>query len=128
MIQYVAAALLVLAIAGAGEGSSSKKKIKSGTAKLKANRAYRIELQVSTPLLQSDPQSIVVAMDNGLRMAGAYDVLVEPSIPLRVQYSIILPGDLPIVLNVPAQQSIGGVAGEYTFLSVQEIAAPKRAA
>ena len=128
MIQYVAAALLVLAIAGAGEGSSSKKKIKSGTAKLKANRAYSIELQVSTPLLQSDPQSIVVAMDNGLRMAGAYDVLVEPSIPLRVQYSIILPGDLPIVLNVPAQQSIGGVAGEYTFLSVQEIAAPKRAA
>lgn len=126
-MQYLLAALAALIFAGVGKNKGSKK-VTSGTAQLKANRAYRIELQYNSPLLQTQPQQVAQGLDNGLRMAGAYDVLVQPTIPLLISYSIIVPGDLPIVLNVPAEQTIAGYAGQYTFLSVQEIKQTRAAA
>jgi hypothetical protein len=59
-------------------------------------------------------------------MAGAYDVYISPTVPLQVSYSLVAQGDLPIVLNVPTTQSIGGIPADYTFRSVQQI--PPKAA
>ena len=127
MPYILAAALFAFVVAGAGK-KTGKKKITQGNAVLKAGRPYRIELQVDTPMLQTKPQDVATAFDNYLRMNGAFDVLVQPSIPLFVSYTIITQGDVPVVLNVPVAQTLGGVAGNYTFLSVQELASAPRAA
>ncbi len=105
-------------------GSGAKKKVTKGTALMRAGRTYRIEISVDGDAVRKapNPSDVARGLDNGLRMAGAYDVMVQPTIPLLASYSIRVPGDLPVVLDVPVQQSIGGLAGEYTFRSVQEIA------
>lgn len=108
--------------------SRPKPKIESGTAQLRAGKTYRIEIDLDGAALRAKPQEVAQGLDNGLRMGGAYDVLIQPSIPLRASYSMLMPGDLPVVLDVPVSQSIGGVPGEYTFRSVQEIEGRKAAA
>jgi hypothetical protein len=120
---FAALAALVFTQGSGGRGSS--KKITQGTAMLKAGRAYRIELEVGGPaLLQAadHPSKVAQGVDNGLRMNGAYDVLVQPTIPLLVSYSLVPAGDVPIVLNVPASQMIAGIPADYTFRSVEQIA------
>lgn len=111
------------------QGAGGQRKITSGTAQLKAGKAYRFELEVDGPAVRNAPNPADVArgLDNGLRMAGAYDVMVSPTFPLRASYSLVMPGDLPVVLNVPATQAIGGLQGQYTFRSVQQIAAARAA-
>jgi hypothetical protein len=105
-------------------GSGSKRKITKGTAQLRAGRTYRFEIAVDGDAVRKapNPSDVARGLDNGLRMAGAYDVMVQPTIPLLASYSMRMPGDLPVVLGVAATQSIGGLAGQYTFVSVQEIA------
>lgn len=126
-MHWIFAALAALIFSGSSGGSRSKK-VTTGTAMLKGGRAYRIELEVSGQALNSKPTEVAQGVDNGLRMNGAYDVLVQPTIPLLVSYSIVPAGDVPIVLNVPAQQTIGGMAADYTFRSVEQIATTRRAA
>jgi X-X-X-Leu-X-X-Gly heptad repeat protein len=111
------------------QASGGSRKITTGTAQLKAGKAYRIELEVDGPAVRQAPNPADVArgLDNGLRMAGAYDVMVSPTFPLKASYSLLMPGDLPIVLNVGAQQTIGGLQGTYTFRSVQQIATARAA-
>ena len=134
MFGWILAAVVAAVFAGAGRGSGgggAGKKQTQGTAMLKAGRAYRIELEVSGPaLLQAadHPSKVAQGVDNGLRMNGAYDVLVQPTIPLLVSYSIVPGGDTPVVLNVPAEQVIAGIPANYTFRAVQPIAATRAAA
>lgn len=107
-----------------GGKKAAPSKVTTGTAMLKQGKAYRIELEVGGPALQSagrHPSDVAIAIDNGLRMAGAYDVIVQPSMPLWVTYSLVAQGTTPVVLNVAAQQAIGGIQADYTFRSVQEI-------
>ena len=125
---WIFAALAAILFAQSSGGSRASKKITQGTALLKGGRAYRIELEVSGPALIGNPTGVAQGIDNGLRMAGSYDVLVQPTIPLQVSYSIVPAGDVPIVLHVPVQQTMGGVAADYTFRSVQQIAAARLAA
>lgn len=106
----------------------SRRKVTQGTAQLRAGKTYRFELDLDGAALRANPTDVARGLDNGLRMAGAYDVMLQPSLPLRASYSMLIAGDLPVVLNVPVTQQIGGVAGEYTFRSVQEIAARQAAA
>jgi hypothetical protein len=111
---------------GKGSKQSPKEspKVTTGTALLEQGKAYRIELEVGGPALQAagrHPSDVAIAMDNGLRMAGAYDVTVTPSMPLWVTYSLVAQGTTPVVLNIAAQQKIGGIDADYTFRSVQEI-------
>lgn len=129
MFGWIAAAVAAYMLSQSGS-SAQKRKQSQGTAQLKAGRTYRFELSVDGDAVRKSPNPSDVArgLDNGLRMAGAYDVMVQPTIPLLASYSMRIAGDLPIVLNVPATQSIGGLAGEYTFRSVQEIAASRAAA
>jgi hypothetical protein len=124
---WLLAALAAFLFAPKKSGGSSAK-VTEGTAFLFAGKTYRIELEVNGPALLANPLGVAQGIDNGLRMAGAYDVLVQPSIPLMASYSLVPAGDLPVVLNVAAQQTIGGIAAEYTFRSVQQIAGAKRLA
>lgn len=127
---WIFAALAALLFTQGSKGGGSSKKVTQGTATLKAGRAYRIELEVGGPaLLQAadHPSKVAQGVDNGLRMNGAYDVLVQPTIPLLVSYSIVPPGDVPVVLNVPAGQTIAGIPADYTFRSVQQISSARAA-
>lgn len=128
MMGWIFAAVAAYAFSQAGSGGS-KRKITTGAAQLRAGRAYRFEIALDGDAVRkaANPTQVAQGLDNGLRMSGAYDVLVQPTIPILASYSLQMPGDLPIVLNVPATQAIGGLSGQYTFLSVQEIA-PRRAA
>lgn len=128
MLGWIAAALAAYMFSQSGSGG--RRKVTQGTAQLRANRTYRFELSVDGDAVRKSPNPSDVArgLDNGLRMAGAYDVMVQPTIPLLASYSMRIAGNLPIVLNVPATQAIGGLAGEYTFRSVQEIAPSAAAA
>lgn len=126
MMGWVLAALAAIVFSQGGGNSSSssggtRKKYTTGTAPMKAGLAYRIELEVTGAALQANPVGVAQGIDNGLRMAGAYDVLIQPTFPLLVSYSFVPAGDLPVVLNVPVQQTIGGVPGLYTFKSIQQI-------
>lgn len=125
---WIAAALAAFIFSQAGNGQ--KRKQTTGTAQLKTGKAYRFEMTVDGDAVRKAPNPADVArgLDNGLRMAGAYDVLVSPSMPLLVSYSMLMPGDLTVVLNVPATQSIGGLQGVYTFTAIQEIAPARKAA
>ena len=127
-MQWLFAVLAALVFSGAGRNKDGKR-ITQGTAQLKAGRSYRIELEVSGAAqtqAADHPSKVAQGVDNGLRMAGAYDVLIQPTIPLQVSYSIVPAGDLPIVLNVPATQNIGGIPADYTFRSVQQLGTPAR--
>jgi hypothetical protein len=125
---WIAAAVVAFLFSRAGAGNG--RKVTKGTAQLKAGKAYRFEMTVDGDAVRKapNPSDVARGLDNGLRMAGAYDVMVQPTIPLLVSYSMQMPGDLPVVLNVPASQTIGGLAGVYTFTSIQEISATRRAA
>src|SRR5436190_13185807 len=122
MMGWIFAAVAAYMFSQSG-GGGNRRKVTKGTAQLRAGRTYRFEIELDGISLRTNPTQTAQGLDNGLRMAGAYDVLVQPSIPLHASYSVRIAGDLPIVLNVPATQAIGGAAGEYTFRSVQEIAA-----
>lgn len=122
---WIAAGILAFMFSRSGGG---KAKVSQGTAQLRAGKAYRIEMDVDGDAVRANPSDVARGLDNGLRMAGAYDVMVQPTIPLLVSYSMHMPGDLPIVLNVPAQQTIGGLNAVYTFRSVQEINVSRNAA
>lgn len=127
MLGWFAAAFAAYIFSQSG---NQRRKVTKGTAQLRAGRTYRFELSVDGDAVRKSPNPSDVArgLDNGLRMAGAYDVMVQPTIPLLASYSMRIAGDLPIVLNVPATQAIGGLAGDYTFRSVQEIAPSAAAA
>jgi hypothetical protein len=127
MLGWIAAAIAAYMFSQSG---NQRRKVTHGTALLRANRTYRIEISVDGDAVRKSPNPSDVArgLDNGLRMGGAYDVMVQPTIPILASYSMHIAGDLPIVLNVPATQSIGGLPGEYTFRSVQEIAPSAAAA
>lgn len=128
MFQWIAAAVVAYMFAQSSGGG--RRKVTQGTAQLRANRTYRFELEVDGDAVRKSPNPVDVArgLDNGLRMAGAYDVLVQPTMPIKASYSMRIAGDLPVVLNVPATQAIGGLAGQYTFRSIQEIDASRAAA
>jgi hypothetical protein len=129
MFGWVLAAVAAYMFASSAN-SGSKRKVTQGTAQLRAGRTYRFELSLDGDAVRKSPNPSDVArgLDNGLRMAGAYDVMVQPTIPILASYSMLIAGDLPIVLNVPATQAIGGIPGQYTFTSVQEIAGRQAAA
>lgn len=125
MMGWVFAALAAYMLSKSG---GAKRKVTNGTAQLKAGKTYRFEIAVDGTQVRATPTQAAQGLDNGLRMAGAYDVMVQPTLPLLASYSMFIAGDLPVVLNVPVSQNIGGLAGEYTFLSVQEIEGRKAAA
>lgn len=131
MIGWVIAAGIayLLASGGKGGGGGSRPKLTEGNVMLRAGKSYRIEIEAGGPavLQHSNPTEVALAIQSGLVQAGAYDVMVQPSLPILASYSYMTPGDLPIVLNVATQQTIGGVTVDYTFRSVQELA-PRRAA
>lgn len=125
---WVAAAVAAYMFSQSGGGS--RRKVTSGSVQLKANRTYRFEISVDGDAVRksSNPSDLARGLDNYLRMNGAYDVMVQPTIPILASYSMRIAGDLPIVLNVPASQAMGGLQGLYTFTSVQEIAPSAAAA
>ena len=108
-----------------GSKKAARPKVTTGTAMLIEGKAYRVEIEVSGPAVNANPQLIAYNIQASLLGAGAYNVLVQPRIPLLVTYSIVAAGTTPVVLNVAAQQAIGAVSADYTFRSVQEIALPK---
>ncbi|MET0410230.1 MAG: hypothetical protein ABW217_02990 [Polyangiaceae bacterium] len=117
-------------IAAATKKKTNPPAVSSGTAQLRKGKTYRIQLSVRGGLAD-DPNrrpDAALAMQNGLGMAGAYDIYVAPTFPMLVEYSLVAEGDTPVVLNVPVQQVIGGLAGEYTFTRIQEIARKKEPA
>lgn len=125
MMGWVFAAVAAYMLSKSG---GAKRKVTKGTAQLKAGKTYRFEIAVDGTQVRATPTQAAQGLDNGLRMAGAYDVMVQPTLPLLASYSMFIAGDLPVVLDVPVSQNIGGLAGEYTFLSVQEIEGRKAAA
>lgn len=124
MWQWIAAAGVAFMFSQSGRGRSRLKRWTSGSAQLKANKTYRFELSVDGDAVRksSNPSDLARGLDNYLRMNGAYDVMVQPTMPILVSYSMRMAGDLPVVLHVPAQQTMGGLTGSYTFTGIQEIA------
>lgn len=112
-------AAALAAVAKKGGGGASKK-VTSGTVTLKGGRTYRIDIDVSGRAVNElDHTQVAQGVQNGLGMNGARDIYVSPSIPIQASYTIDIPYDTPVVLNVAAQQQIGGLPAEYTFRGVQ---------
>jgi len=79
--------LLALAVAGGGKKGAGK--VTQGVAKLKAGKAYRIEADVSGAALATNPTAVAQAVQAQLNASGVTDVLVQPSIPIRVSYTVL---------------------------------------
>lgn len=121
--------LLGVVIVAATQKKTNPPAVTSGTAQLRKGRTYRLQLSLRGGITD-DPSrrpDVALAMQNGLGMAGAYDIYVAPTIPMLVEYSLVAEGDTPVVMNAPVQQAIGGVTAEYSFTRIQEIAAKKAA-
>lgn len=128
MFGWIAAAFAAYIFATAGQGT--RRKATQGTVQLRAGRTYRFELSLDGDVVRksSNPSDVARGLDAGLRQAGGYDVLVQPTIPIQASYSMRIAGNLPVVLNVPTTQAVGGIVGQYTFTAIQEIAPSAAAA
>lgn len=120
---FVILGVAAAAAAARNVGGSKQKKVTTGQALLKGGRSYRIELEVSGRAVNEapNPTHVADAVRNGLGMNGGRDVYVSPSNPIQASYTLDVQYDTPVVLNVAAQQVIGGLPADYVFRSVQQL-------
>jgi hypothetical protein len=113
----------------AKSGKHGAKVITSGSTLLRKGKTYRVEMTATGGVVDDPNQRAAVAeaIEGGLKNSGAYDIYISPTIPMIVSYSIRVAGDTPLMLALPAQQTINGVEATYTFTSIQQIAAAKAA-